>query len=119
MILFFVKMRGIISFMMQVRVLCQKHGGFGFNTLTKEYLTEIGDPGFQMRKVYIESIDKVKDEKVELFLGNHTENNKFFEKLEKLKADPDGENPFINDQDWKEYLEQKKAELEVFSAKDC
>ena len=26
---------------------------------------------------------------------------------------------FINDQDWKEYLEQKKAELEVFSAKDC
>ena len=87
------------------------YGGFGFNTLTKEYLTEIGDPGFQMRKVYIESIDKVKDEKVELFLGNHTENNKFFEKLEKLKADPDGENPFINDQDWKEYLEQKKAEL--------
>ena len=36
------------------------YGGFGFNTLLKDYLIEIGDPEYKMRKVYLASLKKSK-----------------------------------------------------------
>ncbi len=82
-------------------------GGFGFNTLTKEYLTEIGDALFSHRELFLNSLKKVRDQKVEVFLANHTINNQTVEKRELMKKAP-GYNPFVNSQSWAEYLDVKR-----------
>ncbi len=89
------------------------YGGFGFNTLTKEYLTEIGDPTFKTREVYLESIRKVCDEKVDIFMPNHTSNVDLLGKRRYMAEHPE-ENPFVDDTQWKRYLNQKYEELREF-----
>ena len=89
------------------------YGGFGFNTLTKEYLTEIGDPTFKTREVYLESIRKVCDEKVDIFMPNHTSNVDLLGKRRYMTEHP-GENPFVDDTQWKRYLNRKYEELLEF-----
>lgn len=86
------------------------YGGFGFNTLQKDYLLDIGDTKFEMRNVYLNSIKKVRNQKVELFLANHCINNDTLGRMEQLKKDP-SHNPFINDKLWGEYLDFKYNDL--------
>ena len=93
---------------------CGYYGGFGFNTLTKSYLTEVGDPEFKMRKTYLESLAKVRDQKVEIFLGNHCVNNDTLGRRKKQIEDPNGPNPFIDDKCWAEYLDEKRDQLLAF-----
>jgi len=95
---------------------CGYYGGFGFNTLTKEALDEYGDAEHKMWDIYEQSIDKVIGQKVDIFLGNHTENNKFFEKLDKLNETGSNE-CFIDSEEWKSYLASKKTELKAFVEK--
>lgn len=91
------------------------YGGFGFNTLAKDYLIEIGDPTYRMRQVYLDSLEKVRNEKVDIFLGNHTINNKVLEKHKRSLSSPD-ENPFIDPQEWKAYLDDRRDALLAFMA---
>ena len=81
-------------------------GGTGTNTLTREFLTEHGLP-FESRNKFIESVKKLKAEKVELFLGSHLENNRTEEKLA-LLADS-VENPFITNSqsEWDAFLDAR------------
>ena len=95
---------------------CGYYGGFGFNTLTRSDLIEAGDPECTMWKTYEESLLKVADEKVDIFLGNHTENNRTLEKREEMKNGAE-ENPFIDPAEWKRYLLKKREELHAFIAK--
>ena len=83
------------------------YGGFGYNTLQKDYLLDIGDTGFEMRKIYVDSINKVIDEKVDIFMGNHPNNNNMLGKIEKLEKEP-GVNPFIDPTEWKRYLTERR-----------
>ena len=92
------------------------YGGFGFNTLQKDYLLEIGDTDFSMRRTYLNSLAKVRGEKVDVFLGNHCINNNMLEKREMQKKDPGGPNPFIDPELWGKYLDQKRDELLAFMA---
>jgi metallo-beta-lactamase class B len=89
------------------------YGGFGFNTLAKDYLLEIGDTAYKMRQVYLSSIDKVIDQHVDIFLGNHADNNNIVEKREYQIQHP-GSNPYIDPDEWRRYLAQKKNELLAF-----
>ena len=89
------------------------YGGFGFNTLTRKHLDEYGDTNHRLWDIYAASIDKVADMPVDIFLGNHTENNRFFEKLDIMKATGSRE-CFIDSSEWKTYLNSKKAELGQF-----
>lgn len=89
------------------------YGGFGFNTLQKEFLEEIGDTTFEMRKTYLNSLRKVRDEKVELFMGNHTANVDLLNKRRYMLEHPES-NPFLDDQAWKKYLDSKYDELLQF-----
>ena len=89
------------------------YGGFGFNTLAKSYLQDIGDGGYEMRKVYLASLDKVIDQPVDIFLGNHAVNNKIIEKRNYQIEHP-GSNPYIDPKEWRSYLEGKKQELLAF-----
>lgn len=93
---------------------CGYYGGFGFNTLRKEYLMEVGDPEFKNRQIYLQSLAKVRDEKVDIFLGNHTSNNGTMERMKQLLENPDGPNPFVDSTLWGRYLDQKRDELLQF-----
>lgn len=95
---------------------CGYYGGFGFNTLQKDYLAEIGDPEFKTRQTYLDSLAKVRDEKVEVFLGNHCINNDTLGRRKKQQADPDGPNPFVDDKVWGAYLDEKRDALLAFMA---
>ena len=95
---------------------CGYYGGFGFNTLQKDYLLEIGDTDFSMRRTYLNSLAKVRGEKVDVFLGNHCINNNMLEKREMQKKDPGSPNPFIDPELWGKYLDQKRDELLAFMA---
>lgn len=86
------------------------YGGFGFNTLEREFLEEIGDKTMEARKEYEKSIEKVRNQKVDLFMGNHTANVDLLKKREYMLMHP-SENPFLDSQSWRTYLEQKKEEL--------
>ena len=97
------------------------YGGFGFNTLQKDYLIEIGDPDFHTREIYLESLAKVRNERVEVFLGNHCINNDTLGRRAKQLADPEGPNPFLDDEVWGKYLDQKRDDLRALMAdpKNC
>ena len=85
------------------------YGGFGFNTLQKSYLDDIGDTGYEMRKTYLKSIEKVRNQHVDLFLGNHCVNNDTLGRAQRLR---DGDkDAFIDDKAWGEYLDSKRDAL--------
>lgn len=95
---------------------CGYHGGFGFNTLSKQNLIEIGDPEFKTRQVYLDSLAKVRDEKVDIFLGNHCINNDTLGRRQKQIEDPDGPNPFVDETLWAAYMDDRRAALLAFMA---
>lgn len=85
------------------------YGGFGFNTLQKSYLDDIGDTEYEMRKTYLKSLEKVRNQHVDLFLGNHCVNNDTLGRAQRLRAgDKDA---FIDDKAWGEYLDSKRDAL--------
>ena len=86
------------------------YGGFGFNTLAEDYLREIGDVNYKMRQVYLSSLEKVMDEHVDIFLGNHANNNNIIGKRQYQIQHP-RTNPFIDPGEWRKYLEEKKQAL--------
>lgn len=92
------------------------YGGFGFNTLQKDFLQEIGDTEYRMRQVYLDSLAKVRGQKVEVFLANHCINNDTLGRRARQLADPTGPNPFVDDQVWGSYLDEKRDALLAFMA---
>lgn len=95
---------------------CGYYGGFGFNTLQKDYLLDIGDPQFRMRRAYLDSLAKVRAEKVDIFLGNHCINNDTLGRHQRQLEDPAGPNPFVDDGLWSSYLDEKRDALMRFMA---
>ncbi len=89
------------------------YGGFGFNTLTKDFLVEIGDLELNNRKIYLESINKVKDQPVDIFIPNHCVNNDLLERHQKNLEDP-SKNHFVDKNLWKNYLTKKAEDLVEF-----
>jgi len=73
-------------------------GGAGANTLDKNNATyydgAIDD--------YLHSLDKLEEERVDVFIGNHTWNNNTEEKARILKEG--GENPFIDSAEYPKFL---------------
>ncbi|MBQ3728885.1 MAG: MBL fold metallo-hydrolase, partial [Spirochaetales bacterium] len=90
-------------------------GGFGFNTMRKDFLLDIGDTEFRTRQVYLDSLAKVRNQKVELFLGNHCGNNHTQEKAEMLRAGCK-DNPFIDSTEWGCFLDKKRDEMLLLMA---
>jgi len=85
-------------------------GGAGMNTLRKDFLLAHNLP-FDNRYKMVASINKIKKEKVELFLGNHVDNNNTEEKLSMLEnCDV---NPFIADsqREWNLFLDKRLSAI--------
>ncbi len=92
---------------------CGYYGGFGFNTLTKDALNQYGDTEFTTWKIYEESLLKVMDQPADIFLGNHTADNKTLEKRQRV-IDGASENPFIDPEEFKRFLQGKQNALHAF-----
>ena len=86
-------------------------GGAGLNTLVPEKYDFEG-----CREAYFASVERLKGEKVEIFIGNHTWNNDTLEKSRKLLEG--GANEFIDGTIWVEFLDTYKKRLEKLIAKE-
>jgi metallo-beta-lactamase class B len=83
------------------------HGGVGLNTLDKSFTDKFGQ--IYSKNEFINSMDKVMPEPVDIVLGNHTIQNNTLYKREKLLKEPDSTNPFINRTEWKSFLNEVKS----------
>lgn len=78
-------------------------GGVGFNTLYKASLKERGR-SLSAREQFLESLRKVRNEKVDVVLGNHPRQNETLEKRGRMLENPDV-NPFIDSGEWIRFLD--------------
>ena len=83
-------------------------GGAGFNQLKKAYLDARGLFYFQ-RGDYFRSVERLKGEHVDVFVGNHSWNNKTMEKAQTLRET--GENLFIDSEAWEKFLNRCARKL--------
>ena len=88
-------------------------GGAGRNTLTKQYLKTYPT----CRSDYRQSLARLKNEQVDVMLGNHVWNNDTEEKGEAFLADPT-HNPFIDDKLFGRFLDYCGAKLDELEAKE-
>ena len=76
------------------------HGGMGINTLSAEFLNKYNLP-FSLRDDFKNSMLRLNEEKVDIFLGNHMQHNHTLEKSQMIK---DGNlYAFINPDEWQSY----------------
>ncbi len=86
-------------------------GGAGANSLVSEHPTYYEGA----RKDYLNSISKLENERVDIFIGNHCWNNNTDEKAKILKKT--GENLFIDDREWGKFLAFCKKRCEALEEK--
>lgn len=77
------------------------HGGVGTNTMQNCFLEKYKLPK-TCRQEFLEGLNKVRNEKVEIFVGNHVWNNNTREKAAELTEDF---NPFINEKEWTPFID--------------
>lgn len=86
-------------------------GGAGVNTMVEGAFDFDG-----CREAYLASIKRLKEEPVNVCIGNHTWNNDTYGKSLKLLAG--GENDFIDDTIWLKFLESCEKRLKEIMEKD-
>ena len=79
------------------------HGGVGFNSMKKSFLSKYG-LSTEIREKFVPAIERIINEKVDIFLGNHVKNNDTVEKYYKMT---DTYNPFIDSTAWEKFLKEK------------
>ncbi len=100
--------KGVMTYIFEVTDGRETHtaglyGGIGVNTLCRDFIGQHGNADY--RDFYLESLAKVRDEPVDIALGNHTGQNKTREKHQQMCDHPEGKNPFINPKEWNEFLD--------------
>ena len=68
--------------------------------------------GFSAGRQFPESLEKIRNEKVDITLGNHAAQNHTLEKYEKMKSQKDGDNPFIDSGEWQEFIRSAGANFQ-------
>ena len=84
------------------------HGGVGTNSLAKDFLVKNNLP-FDCRDKYLDSLKKVENEQVDIFIGNHVHNNNTIGKLQQVREGV--ENAFLDPGEWKRFLERCRMSL--------
>ena len=107
---------GVMSFFFNVKeggktLRAGMFGGAGVNQLKKDYLDRKGMLPLAWRADYLSSLERLRGEHVDVFVGNHTHNNKTREKYEMMQKDP-GVNPFIDSGEWCRFLDSCEVKLE-------
>jgi len=91
-------------------------GGFGFNTLQKDYLLEIGDTKFAMRDRMMASLLRERGQHVDVFVPNHCVNVDLLTKRQYMIDHPEAPNPFVDAGQWGRYFDKKIADLKALMA---
>ena len=84
-------------------------GGASANQLRKPFL-DARDIPYRMRGIFLDSIEKLKSEHVDIFIGNHSWQNKTRENAEILQKT--GINNFIDPSKWPVFLESCEKHLD-------
>ena len=84
------------------------HGGMGINTMCREFLDKYG-LSYDCREKFLEYSDRLKEEKVDIFLGNHMQHSNNNEKYKMLCEG--NKYAFVNSNEWKPYIEWTKQNL--------
>jgi metallo-beta-lactamase class B len=87
-------------------------GGAGFITLYQEHFARYAMENLQ--QTFLNSIHRLREEKVDIVLGNHPAPNHILEKRAIQLSNPAGQNPFIDSQDWIDYLDWVEDEFVRF-----
>lgn len=85
------------------------HGGVGFNTLNDDFLAKTGRSRV-CRREFLAGLMKVKEEQVDITLGNHVGQNKTELKLKK-KREGALQNPFIDPGEWGRFIEDYRQRI--------
>jgi metallo-beta-lactamase class B len=107
---------GTMSFLFDVeekgRVLrAGMHGGVGMNTLSSDYIQRRGLP-LSLQQQFLDGLDRLSQEHVDIFIGNHVGNNDTVGKGEALRRNP-AVNPFIDENAWPLFLERCRANAQA------
>lgn len=81
------------------------HGGAGLNTLKRDFMEEYG---VDWRQDFLNSIEKLLPEQVDIFLANHTKMCHTAEKYQQLLQ---GNNAFIDPEAWQVFLKSLRADF--------
>jgi len=84
------------------------HGGMGINTMCTDFLHKYG-LSFQCRDLFKAAMDRLRGEKVHIFLGNHMQHNHTAEKYEWILAGD--REAFVNQDEWEKYVVWAKENL--------
>lgn len=84
------------------------HGGMGTNTMRRAFLDRYG-LSYACREQFITSMERLKQERVDLFLGNHMQHNATEQKYAELQAGD--RKAFIQPEEWAAYAEWAKQHL--------
>lgn len=84
------------------------HGGMGINTMNKAFLDKYG-LSYDCRDKFRAAMDRLKEEKVDIFLGNHMQHNNTPSKYKEILSG--NKDAFINEKEWAEYAEWAKNNL--------
>lgn len=86
-------------------------GGAGTNQLKKDFLRERG-LSYLQRGLFLESIERLRGQHVDVFVGNHTWNNHTPQKYERSLVE--AQNPFIDPTEWGRFLDKcENAMLDI------
>jgi len=89
-------------------------GGAGTNTMTKAFI-EKNNLTYDHRQKFLNSIERLLKLPVDINVGNHVEGNNTVENLKALEENPEV-NPFINPQQWTDFLQERlKRCMEVIA----
>ena len=91
-------------------------GGAGINTMTKEFI-EKNNLTYDHRQKFLDSIERLKKLPVDINIGNHVGGNNTVENLKALEENPEN-NPFVNPQQWKDFLKERKERILEIIAKN-
>lgn len=83
-------------------------GGAGVNQLKKAYMNKRDVP-YLCRGLFLDSIERLLEEKVDVFIGNHASQNRTCEKYDKMQSSET--NPFINPEEWGKFLNRTRAAM--------
>lgn len=87
-------------------------GGAGYNTLYKKALEHDHLP-LSNRQLFLDSLQKVRSEHVDIVLGNHPRQNETLEKRKKMIENP-GTNPFLDPGEWTRFVDTLTEEFRAF-----
>jgi metallo-beta-lactamase class B len=79
------------------------HGGVGINSMRSAFLRRFSLP-LDCRQQFLDSVERLIDEPVEIMVGNHLGNYDALNKVRRREEFPDDANPFIDPSEWKRFL---------------